>query len=121
MFTYCNDGVQCVQCRRVASDTLVNAACAVPWCCSQHTDECSVSSQDLGILHHKGNGACSVSSQDLPGMSEEEQALLTQLATKKKAAEQVYWALQRAEEAATAAATASGTFYPHAPTCTSAT
>lgn len=50
----------------------------------------------------------SVSSQDLPGMSEEEQALLTQLATKKKAAEQVYWALQRAEEAATAAATASG-------------
>lgn len=50
----------------------------------------------------------SVSSQDLPGMSEEEQALLTQLATKKKAAEQVYRALQRAEQAATAAATASG-------------
>lgn len=61
------------------------------------------------------NGACSVSSQDLPGMSEEEQALLTQLATKKKAAEQVYRALQRAEQAATAAATASGTFYPLAP------
>ena len=52
---------------------------------------------------------CSVSSQDLPGMSEEEQALLSQLATKKKAAEQVFRALQRAEHAATAAATASGT------------
>lgn len=53
-------------------------------------------------------GECSVSNQDLPGMSEEEQALLTQLATKKKAAEQVFRALQRAEHAATAAATASG-------------
>ncbi len=55
-----------------------------------------------------------MSSQDLPGMSEEEQALLSQLATKKKAAEQVYRALQRAEAAATAAATASGSFHSQA-------
>ena len=42
-------------------------------------------------------------------MSKEEQALLFQLATKKRAAEQVFKALQRAEHAATAAASASGT------------
>ena len=90
----------------------------VLWCCMalmKCSDECSVSS--AMVLHPflKCTGACSVSSQDLPGMSEEEQALLTQLATKKKAAEQVYRALQRAEQAATAAATASGTCLP---TCT---
>ena len=41
-------------------------------------------------------------------MSEEEQALLAQLRSKKQAAESVFKALQRAEDAATAAATASG-------------
>jgi len=41
-------------------------------------------------------------------MTEEEQALLSQLRTKKQAAESVFKALQRAEHAATAAATASG-------------
>ena len=51
---------------------------------------------------------CSAASQDLPSMSEEEQALLSQLHTKKQAAESVFRALQRAEHAATAAATASG-------------
>lgn len=50
----------------------------------------------------------SAASQDLPSMSEEEQALLSQLHTKKQAAESVFRALQRAEHAATAAATASG-------------
>lgn len=50
----------------------------------------------------------SAASQDLPDMSEEEQALLAQLRSKKQAAESVFKALQRAEDAATAAATASG-------------
>ena len=51
---------------------------------------------------------CSAASQDLPDMSAEEQALLAQLRSKKQAAESVFKALQRAEDAATAAATASG-------------
>ncbi|KAL0050734.1 hypothetical protein WJX82_006077 [Trebouxia sp. C0006] len=50
----------------------------------------------------------SAASQDLPGMSEEEQALLAQLRDQKQTAEFVYKALERAEHAATAAATASG-------------
>ncbi|KAL0035646.1 hypothetical protein WJX79_005513 [Trebouxia sp. C0005] len=52
--------------------------------------------------------AQSAASQDLPGMTEEEQALLAQLRDQKQTAEFVYKALQRAEHAATAAATASG-------------
>lgn len=50
----------------------------------------------------------SAASQDLPGMTEEEQALLAQLRDQKQTAEFVYKALERAEHAATAAATASG-------------
>ena len=46
-------------------------------------------------------------------MSEEEQALLAQLRDQKQTAEFVYKALERAEHAATAAATASGAFQYH--------
>ena len=56
---------------------------------------------------------CSAASQDLPGMTEEEQALLAQLRDQKQTAEFVYKALQRAEHAATAAATASGAVWSH--------
>ena len=56
---------------------------------------------------------CSAASQDLPGMTEEEQALLAQLRDQKQTAEFVYKALERAEHAATAAATASGAIHNH--------
>ena len=56
---------------------------------------------------------CSAASQDLPGMTEEEQALLAQLRDQKQTAEFVYKALERAEHAATAAATASGAIQYH--------
>lgn len=46
-------------------------------------------------------------------MTEEEQALLAQLRDQKQTAEFVYKALQRAEHAATAAATASGAVWSH--------
>ncbi len=46
-------------------------------------------------------------------MTEEEQALLAQLRDQKQTAEFVYQALERAELAATAAATASGAFQYH--------
>ena len=46
-------------------------------------------------------------------MSAEEQALLAELRSKKQAAESVFKALQRAEDAATAAATASGDCLPN--------
>ena len=68
--------------------------------------------------NHGGGDDCSAASQDLPGMTAEEQALLSQLRDQKQAAEFVYKALQRAEHAATAAATASGLPPFNAAACT---